>query len=109
MTDFGISSWGLEGSGWCGTPGFIAPELYTEGTVPKYDEKVDLWGLGATMYEVIVGDSLVKTEEYEEEANPKPMWDEVKINIPSFLRAVKGLLVVDPKQRKSARDVCKML
>ena len=58
---------------------------------------------------MVIGDSLVKTEEYEEEANPLPRWEEVKINIPSFLTAVKGLLMVDPKQRKSARDVLKIL
>ena len=109
LADFGCANLGLEGSGWCGTRGFIAPELYTDGTVPKYNERVDLWSLGASMYELLVGDSLVKSEETAEEANPTPMWEEVKIHIPIFLRAVKGLLVMDPKQRMTAREVRKIL
>lgn len=109
LTDFGHSNLGLSGSGWCGTRGFIAPEMYTDGTVPVYDEKVDSWSLGASMYELLVGDSLVKTEEYEEESNPTPRWGDVKINIPSFLKAVKGLLLLDPKERKSAKEVLKIL
>ena len=109
LSDFGHSNLGLKGSGWCGTRGFIAPEMYTDGTVPVYDETVDCWSLGASMYELLVGDCLVKTEDYEEETNPKPKWEEAKINSPSFLKAVKGLLRMDPKRRKSAKDVLKIL
>ena len=109
LADFGLSNLGLKGSGWCGTRGFIAPEMYTNGTVPVYDEKVDCWSLGASMYELLVGDSLVMTEEYEEETNPKPKWKEAKINSPSFLKAVKALLRIEPKSRKSAKDVLKIL
>ena len=109
LADFGIAKLGLEGSGWCGSPGFVAPEMYTEGTVPSYNELVDEWSLGACMYELIVSDCLVKTEDYEEQANPQPRWDEVKVYIPTFLTATKGILVVDPKERKSAKYVLKIL
>ena len=35
-----------------GTADYMAPELLTGTT---YDEKVDLWALGAIIYEMIVG------------------------------------------------------
>ena len=74
-------------------------------TVPKYTNLVDAWSLGACMYELIVCDSLVQSCEAEEEANPQPKWDQVKVNIPAFLAACKGLLVMDPKERKSTEDI----
>ena len=84
LADFGVAHLGLEGVGWAGTPGFVAPgryiifiqrrifeqstkinlsfapEMYVPiGTVPKYTQLVDAWSLGACMYELIVCDSLV--------------------------------------------------
>ena len=61
------------------------------------------------MYELLVCDSLVQSGDVEEEANPQPKWEKVKVNIPAFLAATKGLLVMDPKERKSAKDVLEIL
>ena len=110
LADFGVSHLGLEGVGWTGTPGFIAPEMYSpDGTVPKYNELVDEWSLGACMYELIVCESLVQSEDVEEESNPRPKWNKVKVNIPAFLAASKGLLVMDPNERMSAKEVLEIL
>ena len=109
LADFGMVHFGLQGSQWCGTSGFIAPEMYTDGGVPTYSELVDEWSLGACMYELIFGDCLVKSEDYEEQANPKPKWEKVKVKIPSFITALKGLLVIEPGRRKSAQEILRIL
>ena len=53
LTDFGLSCFGLSASGFAGTPGYMAPEIYNTGS--KYTESIDEWSLGATFYEMIVG------------------------------------------------------
>ena len=109
IADFGNVHFGLQGSKWCGTTGFIAPEMFVDGKVPTYNELVDEWSLGASMYEVIFCDSLVKSEEYEDQANPKPRWDKVKVKIPTFIKALEGLLVIEPKERKSVEEILRIL
>ena len=67
----------------------------------NYDDKVDCWSLGAVFYEVITNEKLLKdnkTNTYNL-VNPTPNWFKVKSIVSS---AVKGLLVVDPKRRKSS-------
>ena len=109
IADFGTAHFGLQGSQWCGSTGFIAPEMFTDGQVPTYNELVDEWSLGASMYELIFCDSLVKGEDYEEQVNPNPRWDKVKVRIPSFITALKGLLVIEPRRRKSVEEILRTL
>ena len=37
-----------------GTPEYLAPEIYSEGTM-GHDEQCDWWSLGALMYEMMTG------------------------------------------------------
>ena len=43
----------------CGTPGYAAPEIYQK-TV--YNEKVDIFGVGAILFKLLTGLSLIKGE-----------------------------------------------
>ena len=61
LTDFGLCHIGLKASGWMGTPGYIAPEMF-ETVNPSYDEKVDCWSLGAVLYEVLTFEMLVEEQ-----------------------------------------------
>jgi hypothetical protein len=108
LTDFGFGHIGLRAWGWMGTRGYIAPEMYEDEN--PYDEKVDCWSLGAVLYEVLTNDNLVKQEEnLDEEKNPNPQWTRVKAYMPKEVLVVKSLLVVNPKDRKSAKEVVNIL
>jgi serine/threonine-protein kinase len=54
LADFGISRWSLEQEGG-GTPAYMAPELFLEGTV---NEKTEIYALGVTLYEMLSGGQL---------------------------------------------------
>lgn len=38
-----------------GTPGFQAPELFSEGAESEVSFASDVWALGATLYQMVVG------------------------------------------------------
>ncbi|XP_060035133.1 sperm motility kinase 2B-like [Erinaceus europaeus] len=54
VTDFGMGHYFLEKPmrGLCGTPGYIAPEVYLGH---NYGPGVDLWGLGVILHEMLKG------------------------------------------------------
>ena len=108
LTDFGFCHVGHKAKGWCGTRGYIAPEMYQPDE--PYGQRVDNWSLGAVLYEVITNNTLVKKENnVEEELDPKPQWTKVKASMPREVSGIKALLVVNPKERKSAKDQVKQL
>lgn len=39
----------------CGTPAFMAPELFTEGKVEDTGAAVDVWSMGVILYEMVMG------------------------------------------------------
>ena len=108
LSDFGLAHVGLRANKFYGTRGYVAPEVYDDDSF--YDSKVDDWSLGAVLYEVIVNDTLVrKTDDVEEELNPKARWERMKVDMNREARALRGLLILDPKQRKTAGDILKKL
>ena len=108
LTDFGFCHVGLKAVGWMGTRGYIAPEMYHDDE--PYDQKVDDWSLGAVLYEVLTDETLVKKlDTVDEELRPKPNWTKVKAYMSEEVIGVKALLVLNPKDRKSANDLLKRL
>lgn len=82
----------------CGTPGYLAPEIIQE---QPYGASVDWWSLGVLIFEMLVGDSPFEGEDEEE------LFDQIlhkKVNYPSRLDAaakslLDGFLNRDPKSR----------
>ena len=104
LGDFGLAHVGTEATGFYGTRGYMAPEVYEEDRV--YTSKVDDWSLGCVLYEVIVNHTLVKVADpVEEELNPKPKWDCMEVDMHREARAIRKLIIVDPAMRKTASDV----
>ena len=61
LGDFRLAEMLPKGYGRVGTSGYMAPEvILSEKKNEHYDSKSDVWGLGATLYELLTGDSLVK-------------------------------------------------
>lgn len=51
VIDFGLSSWDPEEVQYiCGTPEFIAPELFTDATESIFNSKIDVFSIGVIFY-----------------------------------------------------------
>ncbi|KAJ3059902.1 hypothetical protein HDU98_004082 [Podochytrium sp. JEL0797] len=91
----------------CGTPGYVAPEVLRKR---GYGKEVDLWSIGVIAYILLVGYPpfydqnnavlfrLIMAGKYEFD---RPWWDTVSDDAKDFIRK---LLVLDPKQRFTARQ-----
>ena len=113
LADFGSAHWLTEGelaSGLVGTPYYVAPEVVRSQTDDKvgYDEKADIWSIGALAYVLLSGvpcfdgdtdteitDAVVKGEyDFDEE-----LFEDVSQEAKDF---IARLLVPDRKKRPSA-------
>jgi len=82
----------------CGTPGYLAPEIIREA---PYGASVNFWSLGVLCFEFLVGDSPFEADDDDE------LFDQIcnqPVQYPSKLDAsakafVNGLLTRDPNQR----------
>jgi len=115
LCDFGVAAQNAIGTAKTkrmtivGTPYWMAPEVITEGR--SYDWKADIWSLGITFYEVIVG----KPPYAEHEAmralmlitNSRPP----RLEGPKYSPLVKDLIALcldeDPDARPSANQLLK--
>jgi len=92
----------------CGTPGYVAPEvLLGEG----YNQEVDVWSIGVITYILLCGfppfyaDSNAKLFEKIMAGSytfPSPYWDKISESAKDL---IKKMLVVEPKQRYSSKQV----
>ena len=106
LGDFGLAEMSPRGYGRIGTPGYMAPEvILSEKKKQYYDSKSDIWGLGATLCELLTGDYLVKNAKNESECLcPHPQWYKVDQKFQGAAEVCKMLLISDPKKRISASD-----
>lgn len=110
MTDFGLSkiySQEFMMSTACGTPGYVAPEILN---CAGYDPAVDMWSAGVIMYILLCGYPPFYSENDAQlfesilEANyhfHSPYWDDISAEAKDL---IKKLLVVEPKQRLTAKQ-----
>ena len=58
VADFGLATFvGVDGkvNGRCGTPGYVAPEIFRAGVHGAYSKKVDVFSAGVTLYVMLCG------------------------------------------------------
>eukprot|EP01103_Thecamoeba_quadrilineata_P011504 TRINITY_DN2765_c0_g1_i1.p1 TRINITY_DN2765_c0_g1~~TRINITY_DN2765_c0_g1_i1.p1 ORF type:complete len:451 (+),score=99.88 TRINITY_DN2765_c0_g1_i1:108-1460(+) len=91
-----------------GSPGYAAPELFTDDT---YNEKVDMWSLGVILYLMLSGNPPFYGNTIKE-LTDRIINCEYDFDDPCFdyvsdeaRDVVSSLLVKDPMQRSSAKDL----
>lgn len=108
ITDFGISA-EMGGSDFendddsGGTFAYMAPERFDEKTPPMPES--DIWALGATLYELITGDTPFGNYGGSKQKVDTPI-PPIKQNIPdSIKQLVNACLIYNPKGRPTARSI----
>ena len=103
LTDFGLSDFGTSSAVANGTPGYKAPEVIElEKTGEPFTNKADMWSLGATVYEVLLLEYLVKNPDTSEALKPNPKWHKVDKRFGEVIVLCKELLYREPEKRMSA-------
>ncbi|XP_052222433.1 phosphorylase b kinase gamma catalytic chain, skeletal muscle/heart isoform-like isoform X2 [Dreissena polymorpha] len=97
----------------CGTPGYLAPEVLAVSmydNVPGYRHEVDMWACGVIMYTLLCGAPPFWHRKQMQmlrmimQGNYKfgsPEWDDITQTAKDL---ISKLLVVDPRQRMTARQ-----
>ena len=92
---------------YCGTPEYVSPEVIKKY---PYNEKVDIWGLGVLIFELVFGYAPFSSTFNEERFNnikagkinwPKDLGDENK----DLKDLIEKILRVDPKERISLDEI----
>mmetsp|Transcript_3069 Transcript_3069/g.6252 ORF Transcript_3069/g.6252 Transcript_3069/m.6252 type:complete len:798 (-) Transcript_3069:180-2573(-) len=114
LCDFGMATFaGTDGlvRGRCGTPGYVAPEIFTAGLHGGYGNKVDIFSCGVTLYVMLCGyepfygtsdEELIEANRNAELEFPKEEWSTVS---QQAINLVKSMMSVDPERRPSASRV----
>jgi serine/threonine protein kinase len=111
--DFGMATFvGVDGQirGRCGTPGYVAPEVFAAGVYGGYGNKADVFSAGVTLYVMLCGYEPFYGENDDElkEANktasfdfPNEEWNNVSAEA---IDLVRQMMQIDPVKRLDARQ-----
>lgn len=117
LCDFGVAASFVQGSArgkrttFIGTPYWMAPEVILEGRA--YDYKADIWSLGITIYEMVVGNPPY-SEHSQDHAlsmisrNKPPRLPETSQFSPMIREFVAACLDEEPRDRPSAEELTRM-
>jgi serine/threonine protein kinase len=113
VCDFGMATFtGVDGlvRGRCGTPGYVAPEIFVAGVHGGYGNKVDVFSAGVTLYVMLCGYEPFYGETDAElvDANksaafdfPHEEWHKISGEAKDLLRK---MMCADAKHRVSAKE-----
>ncbi|WFD19431.1 kinase that interacts with cdc31p [Malassezia caprae] len=114
LCDFGVAASFVQGSArgkrttFIGTPYWMAPEVILEGKA--YDYKADIWSLGITIYEMVVGNPPYSEHSQDHvltmiPRNKPPRLPETSQFSPMLREFVAACLDEEPRDRLSAEDL----
>lgn len=113
VCDFGMATFvGVDGQvrGRCGTPGYVAPEIFSAGVYGGYGNKVDVFSAGVTLYvmlcgyEPFYGETDAELAQANKEAKidfPQEDWKHISADAKNL---VQNMMNPDPKKRLSAKE-----
>jgi len=111
--DFGMSTLiGVDGlvRGRCGSPGYVAPEIFKAGPGEGYGNQVDIFSAGVTLYLMLCGyepfygeteKELIKANKNAELEFPESEWGRISSEARDL---VSRMLETDPKERITAKE-----
>lgn len=114
LCDFGVAASFVQGSArgkrttFIGTPYWMAPEVILEGRA--YDYKADIWSLGITVYEMVVGNPPYSEHSQDQvlsmiPRNKPPRLPDTGPFSPMLREFVAACLDEDPRDRLSAEEL----
>lgn len=102
LTDFGLSTVSPQADTFCGTPVYIAPEIWNRKT---YSFEVDWWSLGCVLYEMVCGVPPFWGESiravYEKVTKSTPKFPGMS---PECQSVIEGLLQREPTARLGGKE-----
>lgn len=107
LADFGLACFigGKDAEGVCGTPAYMAPEIFAN----SYNEKIDMWSAGVVLFVLSKNQFPLKCRKSEKKLRPD--FSTLNLNVPtsSVLNQeledlIQGLLEIDPEKRLSAKE-----
>ena len=108
LCDYGWASYFTPGHSlnvYCGTPEYVSPEVLKK--LP-YNEKVDIWGIGVLIFELVFGyppfSSNLNTVRFNNIKEGKINWPE-NLEDGDLKDLIKKILKVNPKERISLDDI----
>lgn len=113
LGDFGMATFVGEDNliyGRCGTPGYVAPEIFMAGKNEGYINNVDVFSAGVTLYVLLSGyepfygandKELIRDNKEAKVEYPESEWKAVSIE---GLDLIEKMLQRDPTKRITARD-----
>ena len=108
LCDYGWASYFTPGHSlnvYCGTPEYVSPEVLKK--LP-YNEKVDIWGIGVLIFELVFGyppfSSNLNTVRFNNIKEGKINWPE-NLEDGDLKDLIQKILKVNPKERISLNDI----
>jgi serine/threonine protein kinase len=97
--------------GRCGTPGYVAPEIFTAGVHGGYGNKVDIFSAGVTLYvmlcgyEPFYGETNAQLVEANKEAHLEFPADEGWSSVSDLaIDLIRRMMRLDPEERLDAKQ-----
>ena len=107
IADFGLACLigDKDAEGVCGTPVYMAPEIFSN----SYNEKIDMWSTGVALFFLAKNQFPLKCKKHEKRARPD--FSTLNLNVPTaeilneeLEDLIQGLLEINPEKRLSAKE-----